>query len=154
MANLLGYYFVAYSMIMFAKPELPPPISCRERTGGVRRGGELREPALQHHSARRRRPRPTRPLLPQRLQSPHLHVSTVTVTIWIQWQLLQVPPSQKVSLLGAVHKWRQLNFWDFVLPPSLSVPNTHNLPSSRQKLANPLPPPLYRRHLWIAPKLR
>ena len=38
--------------------------------------------------------------------------------------------------------------------PPLSVPNPRNLASFRQKLANPLPPPLYWRHLWMAPNER
>ena len=34
----------------------------------------------------------------------------------------------------------------------LSVPNSRNLPSFCQNLADPLPPPQCRRHLYIAPK--
>ena len=38
------------------------------------------------------------------------------------------------------------------LPP-LSVPNSHNLPSFGQNLANPLPPPRSRRHMYMPPNL-
>ena len=41
-------------------------------------------------------------------------------------------------------------FWTPSLP--LSVPNSRNLPSFCQNLADPLPPPQCRRHLYIAPK--
>ena len=43
-------------------------------------------------------------------------------------------------------------FWTPSLP--LSVPNSRNLPSFCQNLANPLPPPQCRRHLYIAPKTK
>ena len=51
------------------------PLPFRERPRVVLRGGELGEPALQHHAARDHRPGPPRPLLPQRIKSAHLHVS-------------------------------------------------------------------------------
>ena len=44
---------------------------------------------------------------------------------------------------------RFLAFWTPSLP--LSEPNSRNLPSIRQNLADPLPPPQCRRHLYIAP---
>ena len=45
-----------------------------------------------------------------------------------------------------------LNFWDFgPPPPPLSVPNSRNLASFGQKLADPLPPSQSIRHLCIAP---
>ena len=50
--------------------------------------------------------------------------------------------SQILDILGAMHKWRLLNSRDFGPPPSpLSVPDSRNLPSFGQNLANPLPPP-------------
>ena len=42
-----------------------------------------------------------------------------------------------------------LGFWTPSLP--LSVPNSRNLPSFGQKLANPLPPPQSRRHMYMPP---
>ena len=54
--------------------------------------------------------------------------------------------------LPHVHSWRLLNFREFGPPPSpLSVPDSRNLPSFGQKLADPLPPSQSRRHLCIAP---
>ena len=53
---------------------------------------------------------------------------------------------------GGMHIWRLLNFWDFGPSPSpFSVPNSRNLAFFGQKLANPLPPPLFWRHLCMAP---
>ena len=42
-------------------------------------------------------------------------------------------------------------FWTPSLP--LSVPNSRNLPSFGQNLANPLPPPQSKRHMYMPPKL-
>ena len=62
------------------------------------------------------------------------------------------------TLLGAIHKWRQLNFRDFWPPPSpcqhfgpICSTKITQPPLLHQNLGNPLPPPLCWRHLWRAP---
>ena len=71
------------------------------------------------------------------------------------------PLDGKISLwhaFGAVHKWRQLNFRDFWPPPPpcqhfgpIHSTKITQPPLLRQNLGNPLPPPLFWRHLWMAP---
>ena len=72
--------------------------------------------------------------------------------ISFSWFNSTVETEYRVTCLGAVHEWRLLNSQDFGPPPTpLSVPNSRNLPSFGQNLANPLPPPQGTRHMCMPP---
>ena len=72
--------------------------------------------------------------------------------ISFSWFNSTVETEYRVTCLGAVQERRLLNSQDFGPPPSpLSVPNSRNLPSFGQNLANPLPPPQDTRHMCMPP---
>ena len=67
---------------------------------------------------------------------------------------LRRSPVMENDVRGDVHMTSS-KFSEFWTPSLLlSVPNSCNLPSFHQILADPLPPPQCRRHWYIAPKLR